>query len=181
MSDISLDQQIEGILFYRASPIKKVALQKALAVDEADFSEGLKTLTARLQAGAVRLLETNDTVALVTAPEVSGLLDGFRKAELQKDIGRAGAETLAIVLYRGPIARSELEAIRGVSSSSIIRHFLMRGLIEKSADQKRPTYQITANLLMHLGITDKRELQNYDTVVNRLSEFELTQSGEAEA
>ena len=178
MSDISLDQQIESILFYRSTPIRKVSLQKALEANDQDFHEALTALTTRLKSGAIRLLETKDTVALVTAPEVSGLINRFRKAELQKDIGRAGAETLAIVLYRSPITRSEIEAIRGVSSSYIIRSLLIRGLIEKNTDNKRPTYQITSNLLMHLGITGKSELPNYDTVVNRLSEFEMTTVGE---
>lgn len=172
---MTLDQIIEGVLFYKAAPQKKQGLQKLLGVDDEAFTSALAVLDARLTSGATRLVHSDTTLELVTAPELDPLIETLRKEDLKRDIGRAGAETLAIIMYRGPLERAEIDRIRGVNSSYILRNLLMRGLIEKTGNQNKTYYGSTTELLAHLGISSQHELPDYDTVMQKLSQFESTQ------
>lgn len=169
---MELDQQIEGVLFYKAAPLKKATLCKILSCTNEELVAAIDTLRERLHAGATRLILTDDTIELVTAPELDALIESVRKDEMKRDIGKAGAETLAIILYRGPIVRAEIDRIRGVNSSFILRNLLMRGLIEKDATQKHVHYKATTSLLAHLGITDMTELPEFENIMNALDAYE---------
>jgi segregation and condensation protein B len=129
-------------------------------------------LRQRLESGATRVLESDTELSLVTAPEHDTLIEQVRRDELKRDIGKAGAETLAIVLYRGPVTRGEIDRIRGVNSAYILRNLMTRGLVEKGSNPKRTEYQVTLDLLAHLGITHKNQLPQYETILNQLDSFE---------
>ncbi len=175
---MELSVQIEGLLFYKASPVKKSALCKTFSVDETALNEALQQLSSRLQQGAVRLITTETEVQLATAPELDELIETVRKDEMKRDIGKAGAETLAIILYRGPISRAEIDRIRGVNSSFILRNLLIRGLIEREMEKNAAVFSVTPALLSHLGIAQKTELPNYAAVLDQLEKFEAQQEQE---
>lgn len=170
---MSLDRQIEAVLFYQAEPIKKSKLLKLFPVSEDELSEALRVLESRLGEGATTLISTTDTVELALAPEFDELIEGLRKEELKRDIGKAGAETLAIVLYRGPITRVDLDRIRGVNSSYILRNLEIRGLVERTTGVRQNEYRPTTDLLRHLGISEKTQMPDYASVMNALENFEL--------
>lgn len=170
--ETTLDQKLEAMLFYKAQPMAKKELLKLLDIDEAALQEAVEMLAQRLEAGATRLLVSDTELSIVTAPEHDNLIESLRRNELKRDIGKAGAETLAIVLYRGPVTRSEIDRIRGVNSAYILRNLMTRGLVEKGSNPKRTEYQITSDLLAHLGITNKRQLPQYETILNQLAVFE---------
>ncbi len=172
---MELSQNIEGVLFYKATPMKKSALCKLFAVEPQQLETALEELRVRLQNGAIRLAYTETDVQLVTAPELDDLLESVRKDEMKRDIGKAGAETLAIVLYKGPITRAEIDRIRGVNSSFILRNLLVRGLVERDQDKLGSHFNITPLLLSHMGITSKMELTNYSAVLDSLEKFEKDQ------
>ncbi len=172
---MELDARIEAILFYKTEPVSKKALADFLHVSAEEVSGALTTLTHTLQTRGVRLLITDTEVQLISAPEASELIEQLRKDELSTDIGKAGAETLAIVLYRGPLSRVEIDRIRGVNSAFILRNLLIRGLVERRAhptDSRSFTYAVTPALLQHLGITAREELQNFAEVMNAIDAFE---------
>lgn len=170
--ETSLDQQLEAILFYKAQPVTKRELCKVLEVDETTLTSAAQALSERLNTGATRLLESDTELTLVTASEHDALIEQLRRDELKRDIGKAGAETLAIVLYRGPVTRGEIDRIRGVNSAYILRNLMTRGLVEKGSNPKRVEYQITSDLLAHLGITSKQQLPQYEDILNQLNVFE---------
>jgi segregation and condensation protein B len=167
-----LDILIEAMLFYKAAPQKKTLLLKIFAVSETDFVTAVQLVRSRLEAGATRLVVTDTDITLTSSPEVASLIEQLRKDEQKRDIGKAGAETLAIILYRGPIARGEIDRIRGVNSGYILRNLAVRGLIERSTNQKRVEYQITPQLLQHLGITHKQALPGFDDIMNQLEAYQ---------
>jgi len=171
---IPLEQQIEAVLFFKGQPLLKTALKKQFAIDDTELKTALDSLRMRLDNGAIRLLESDSAVSLVTAPEHDELIESLRRDELKRDIGKAGAETLAIILYRGPVTRSEIDRVRGVNSAYILRNLMMRGLIERSPNPKRTEYQITHELLAHLGITHKSQLPGYEAVLGQLEQFEAS-------
>lgn len=175
---MQLPEMIEGVLFYKAAPMKIAALARFFEVSEEAVLEALQSLKNRLESGATRLMLTDTEAGLVTAPELSETIEKLRKDDLRKDIGKAGAETLAIILYRGPLTRAEIDSIRGVNSTFILRNLLVRGLIERRdnpRDQRTFLYAGTPELLAHLGITKKEEMPEFEGIMNALDVFEKEQ------
>lgn len=169
---MTLDQKIEGVLFYKATPLKKAVLQKLFACSPEDIDAACTELTQRLDQGATRLILTETEIELVTAPELDELIESLRKDEMRRDIGKAGAETLAIVLYRGPLTRAEIDRVRGVNSSFILRNLMVRGLVEKDTTSKNVIYKATPSLMAHLGVSEMTELPNFIEVMNSLDVYE---------
>ena len=171
---MTLDQQIEGMLFYRSGPVKLIELQKTFEITAEDLKPALEGLSSRLESGGTRLLQTDKEVQLVTAPELDQLIETLRKEELKRDIGKAGAETLAIILYREPVSRAEIDQIRGVNSAFILRNLMVRGLIAREAnpnDSRSFCYKTTPELLQHLGITRKEDLAEYGSIMTQLDTY----------
>lgn len=168
-----LDILIEGLLFYKSAPQKKATLRKVYSVTAEELQVALDALSARLESGALRVIETDTEIQLVTAPELAPFIEDLRKNEIKNDIGKAGAETLAIILYRAPITRTEIDRIRGVNSSFILRNLLIRGLIERSQNKQGSGYSfsITPSLLAHLGVTETRDLTDFARVTDALEHF----------
>ena len=174
---MKLDVLIEGLLFYKAAPQVKNKLQKLFAVPEEEFNLALENLKKRLELGATRLVETEKEIQLVTAPELSDFVESLRKQDLTGDIGKAGAETLSIVLYREPVTRAEIDRIRGVNSSFILRNLMTRGLIVREATTGNSFhFRVSTNLLQHLGVTDKRQLPEYSAIMSAIDTFDTTQT-----
>ena len=172
---MNLEMKIEAVLFYKTEPIKKSILAELFSVSIEEIEIALMTLSEALQTRGIRLVLTDTMAQLGTAPEMSEIIDLVRKEELKSDIGKAGAETLSIILYRGPLSRIELDKIRGVNSSFIIRNLLIRGLIERRphpTDSRSFIYATTPALLNHLGITRREELPEYEQILNALEQFE---------
>lgn len=172
---MTLENTIEALLFYEAEPIKKKKLAVILEKTPEEIDNALGTLQSALHERGIRLVLTDTEAQLVTAPELGELIESLRKDELSADIGKAGAETLAIILYRGPLSRIEIDRIRGVNSTFIIRNLLIRGLIERRphpTDSRSFIYAITATLLNHLGISKREEMPEFAEIMNALDAFE---------
>jgi segregation and condensation protein B len=89
---------------------------------------------------------------------------------MSKEIGKAGLETLAIILYNGPISRREVDYIRGVNSTFILRNLCVRGLVEREPDlkdQRILRYKSSLSLLAHLGIKSVEELPEFEMLKNK--------------
>lgn len=168
-----IDVLIEGLLFYKSAPQKKQTVMRLFDISAEELQNALLVLKDRLQSGAVRLVETNEEIQLVTCAELAPVIETLRKNELKADIGKAGAETLAIILYQEPITRAEIDRIRGVNSSFILRNLLIRGLIDRRHNKNRNAFEFTISpaLLTYLGITEKQQLPDFSTVANALEKF----------
>lgn len=183
MPHTNLSAKIEAVLFFKSEPVSVDYLAKVLEVSSSDIEEGINELAAILEGRGIRLLFYDGAVALGTAPEFSGLVESLIKEELSKDIGKAGLETLAIVLYRGPVTRSEIDYIRGVSSTFILRNLMVRGLVERvphPTDSRSFLYKPTFELLSYLGISRVEELPEYEAVRNEMDAFKAREDKEGE-
>lgn len=170
-----IDVLIEGLLFYKSAPQKKRTIIKLFEISESEMKEAILVLSERLKAGALRLVESEDEIQLVTAPDLAPVIEAMRKNELRADIGKAGAETLSIILYREPVTRSEIDRIRGVNSSFILRNLQVRGLIESRTNGRGSghEYIITTELLTHLGISHKHDLPDFARISDSLDNFNV--------
>jgi len=179
--DMPLDILLEGLLFYRAAPLKKQALIKQFAIDNTGLQVAISALKARLETGALRIIETDTEIQLVTAPALAPFIEDIRKQDVKSDIGKAGAETIAIILYRGTVSRSEIDQIRGVNSSFILRNLLVRGLIERVPAEKngRYVFRITPDLLAHLGVSSTQELTDFARITDALEVFLTEKASDA--
>ncbi len=170
-----LDVLVEAVLFFKAAPQKKSTLLKLFAMEDGpEWQSAIEQLKKRLEIGALRLVETDTELQLVTAPGLSEFIESLRKNELKGDIGKAGAETLAIILYREPISRAEIDRIRGVNSSFILRNLLVKGLVEREAVGNTYNFRITPALLGQLGITSKSALPRFSEFMTALDTFTTT-------
>jgi segregation and condensation protein B len=165
---LSLEAQIEALLFWKAEPISVKKIADILKVkEEEEIKEAIKKLHEELRGRGLSLVEWEDQVTLGTAKEISSLIETLTKEELMKDLGKAGLETLSTILYQAPISRAEIDYIRGVNSQFILRNLLVRGLIEKienPKDQRSFLYKPTLELLSHLGLSKNTDLPDYEKV-----------------
>lgn len=172
---MELAVRIEAILFYEGEPVKRADLVRLTGNSLEEVRTALEVLTASLSGRGIRLILTDEDACLVTAPELSEMIETMRKEELKRDIGKAGAETLAIVLYRGPISRADIDYIRGVNSSFILRNLIMRGLVLRKENEKSArtfVYSASSELYAELGISRREELPDYESILTRLDTFE---------
>lgn len=161
---MKLDALIEAILYFKGEPVPKKEVCKILEISNDALKEALIILKEKLEGRGIVLLETESEVSLGTAPLASEIIEKFKKEDFEKDLGKAGLETLTIVAYKGPISRNSIDNIRGVNSSFILRNLLIRGLIERTqdpADQRAFLYKPTIDLLKYLGIRGVDELPEY--------------------
>jgi segregation and condensation protein B len=172
--------KIEALLFENAREYTPKKLAATLGVSVTETEDALQVLNERLSTTSMTILRTElGKLAMVTRPEYSDLLRSLRKEELKSDLSKAALETLSIVLYLGRPSKSEIEYIRGVNASFILRNLLMRGLIEKvqhEKDSRQIAYAATKELLAFMGVSRKEELPQYQETVEKLQAFLSSES-----
>jgi segregation and condensation protein B len=172
---MNLDSYIESILFFKGTPVSISYLAKVLGKSDEEILRALEELETKLEGRGLVLTRLENKVSLGTAPKASGFIEALIKEDLSKDIGKAGLETLSIVIYKSPVSRSEIDYIRGVNSSFILRNLLIRGLVEKvkdNKDQRVSMYKPTFKLLSFLGIKNIEDMPKYDEVRKSVEDFE---------
>src|SRR3989339_746079 len=98
---MNISAKIEAILFWRAEPVQIKKLAQLLNVDIDSIKRGLIKLENSLNSRGITLVQTDDEVMLGTSKELAPFLEQLAKDELSRDLGKAGLETLSIVLYQG--------------------------------------------------------------------------------
>ncbi|MFA6253701.1 MAG: SMC-Scp complex subunit ScpB [Candidatus Paceibacterota bacterium] len=171
---MSLEAKIEAILFYKAEAVTVSQLVKWLSVSTEEIESSLNQLGGNLAERGVRIIRQGEEVMLGTASEAGAIIEQITKEELSRDLGKAALETLTLIIYEGPLARAEIDYVRGVNSSFILRHLLVRGLIEREIDKKdarRFIYRPTLDLLRHLGIEKVEDLPEFETIKKQVANF----------
>lgn len=162
----TLDIKLEALLFASDRPLGIRKLTDFLKVKPAEVEVALTALSERLAAreSGVRIVRSGSEVQMMTSPELSKLVRDFLKDELTGELTKPQLETLTVIAYRQPVTKPELEQIRGVNCSLILRNLMMRGLIEieESKEKFGPSYRVTHNFMRFLGLGDVRELPDYE-------------------
>jgi segregation and condensation protein B len=169
-----LTQHIEAILFWRGDPMSISSLAKITGAEKDEVKQALIQVKSDLSSRGIVLIEHDGEYTLGTNPESAKLIEAARTEELSKDLGKAGLETLAIVLYQGPIRRSDIDYIRGVNSNFILRNLLIRGLIERKPDPKdsrASVYLASMELLRFLGLSHVEDLKDFEAVKEAIAQF----------
>jgi segregation and condensation protein B len=175
---MNLESKIEALLFYRAEPTSIKKLAELLHEKEDAIRSALLTLSEKKKEGGLVIMKKEDEVTLATHPDMAGTLSNIAKEETSGPLSRAALETLSITLYMGPISKPQIDYIRGVNSHFILRHLLIRGLVEKiphPQDGRTFLYKTTFDLLSYLGVPKAEDLPGYSEFKEKLSKIESNQ------
>ncbi len=156
---------LESLIFVVGKPISIKRLAKIASIRESEVANVLDELRQDYQGRGIKILARGNAVQLISIPENSQYVKKLLTEELQENLTRAALETLAIIAYRGPVTRSQIEQIRGVNSVYILRNLLMRGLIDRERSKRDARfweYQPSFDFLRHLGIKDIKELPDFE-------------------
>jgi segregation and condensation protein B len=159
-----LARLIESLLFVASSSVSIAQLAQALAVGEANVEPALEQLATACTAQRRGLMvqRRGDRVQLVTAPDAGPYIERFLGLDLTTKLSQAALESLALIAYRQPITRAQIEAVRGVNCDGVLRTLLARGLVEpvgRLEQAGRPfLYGTTFQFLQYFGIEDLEHL-----------------------
>jgi len=170
MEHASLLSSIESALFVSGEPVSFARLTQSLGVPEKEVREAVALLAqeykVREQSGLM-IIEHEKSVLLATKPKNASVVETLTKTTLQEAMSKASLEVLAIIAYRAPISRAEIDAIRGVNSSFTLRNLLLRDLIAREgnpSDHRGYLYRPTFKFLQTLGLTNENGLPDYETL-----------------
>jgi segregation and condensation protein B len=165
---LDLSSRIEALLFVADEPVTVKQLAQALEVNQRQVEAALDQVAADYSERGLRLQRQNDSIQFVTAPEAAASVERFLGLDLSSRLSTPALETLALIAYRQPVTRAQIEAIRGVSSDGVLRTLLSRGLIAplgRLAQVGRPIiYGTTLEFLQHFGLSDLDELPSIEDI-----------------
>jgi len=157
---------LESILFVAADPVPIDRLRSALGCSASELEAMLNTLRQQLGGRGIRLQRSGDLVQLVTAPESAGSIEKFLGIQASSRPSAAALEVLAIVAYRQPVSRVQIDEVRGVSSERTLRSLLAQGMIQevgRGSGIGRPVlYGTTEEFLHRFGLAGIAELPRID-------------------
>src|SRR5436309_8682182 len=122
---------IESLLFVSGRPLECAELRKLLDVDEATLGQSLQALQETLEQHkrGIRLQRLGEQVQLVTAPENARYIAAQLGLPMSAKLTSAAKETLAVITYRQPVTRTQIEAIRGVNSDRALASLIQHGMV----------------------------------------------------
>jgi segregation and condensation protein B len=174
---MQLSRMIEALLFASEAPLSASDLARvAEALDEEQVEAAIAALREEYDAEdrAFGIYEIAGGYQLLTKPEYAHVLERFDTVPVTTRLSTAALETLAIVAYRQPVGRAEIEEIRGVGAGGVLKTLSERNLIEvvgRGEGLGRPLlYGTTRFFLEHFGLRSLEELPRSDELAVILAE-----------
>ncbi len=167
----SMKSKIESLLFVAAKPMSVKRISSLL--EEKDI-EKIKTVLLELsdqyknEERGIRIVQNETKFQMVSASENSDLVKKLVKDEMTGELSKPSLETLTIIAYRGPISKIDLDRIRGVNCSLILKNLSMRGLVEVKMNEKTDDtyYKVSLDFLKFLGVSSAKDLPDYEKLNN---------------
>lgn len=181
----NLKSKLESLIFAFGKPITLKKLQKILGTSETEIYCKIEELRKEYKENdrGIHLVLTKDTVEMVTNPNFAKEVSELTTFELEEKLSSAALETMAIIAYRGPITRVEIEMIRGVNCVYTLRNLSIRGLVLKKqnpGDARKSIYEISEKFLKHCGLTHETDLPNFSELSKKTSFEEYIEQKEVE-
>ena len=159
---------IEAILFVAGDAVDRTELAKAMNLTEEELSEALVTLesTYNFDRRGLRMLQFGEHVQLTTRPDYAPYVEHLLQPVQRQSLSQAIMETLAVIAYKQPVTKAEVEQIRGVKCDYSIQSLTGKGLIQEAGRKEalgRPIlYATTDAFLRHFCISSLDELPEID-------------------
>ncbi|HCI05228.1 MAG: Segregation and condensation protein B [Parcubacteria group bacterium GW2011_GWC1_45_9] len=175
---------LESILFAYGEPLAVKKLGELMNLSEVALKELISEYHDKISnnpSSGLVLLRTETEIQLGARPENHPYLEKFLGQDTEEDLTPSSLEVLTIILYRAPISRPEIDFIRGVNSSYILRSLLMRGLVQREKSGLSFLYQPSFELLKLLGLANQKDLPEFETLNQRLVDLiKQTDNGEGQ-
>lgn len=153
---------IEALLFVTREPLSASKLESILHLPEESIEQVLEHLVEEYENRGVKVLKVAHGYILGTNPECSEYVEHFKNFPIESRLSPQALETLAIIAYKQPVTRPEIERIRGVISDGVIDTLVTKKLIEEKGRSDAPgrpfIYATTNDFLKHFGIKDVADL-----------------------
>jgi segregation and condensation protein B len=174
VSEIS--SAVEAILFSSNRPLKLRELQQATDMDRTGMERALEDLRHSLEGRGVMLMRHHDEIHLATRPEFAAAVRRALRPEVSGRLSAAAYETLAIVAYQQPVARSRIEEVRGVNCESVLTNLELRDLITEVGRGTGPgqpkLYGTTMRFLQVMGLESLDRLPTPPRVEGMVAEHQ---------
>lgn len=166
----------EAILFASGEPVSISTLSEILNMDASVIRQALDKLISEYTNdpwGGLLIRKVDDSYVMCTKPGMKKVLERLFMPKSKPPLSQASYETLSVIAYNQPVTRAQVEAVRGVSSDSIIARLLDRGWIKEAGTLDapgRPTlFETTQQFLLEFGIDSvedlpSMELMSYKTI-----------------
>jgi segregation and condensation protein B len=179
---VQLQALIESLLFVADRTVTVQELAATLEIDQDEVENALESLKTAYQERGIRLQRKGDRLQLVSAPEAGPVIERFLGLEISGKLSPASLETMAIVAYRQPITRTQVDAIRGVNSDSVLRSLVRRGLLEQVGRAETVghpfLYGVTFEFLEQFGLESLKSLPKWEELGKELAEREAQNAGD---
>ena len=161
-ADLALPALLEALLFVADGPQSLPRLASVTGASSAAVQAALLELQEHYAMRGLRLQRTRDQVQLTTAPAATPYLELLLGVGSRQRLSQAALETLAIVAYRQPVTRPQVDEIRGVNSDSVFQNLLGKGLVDEVGRADGPgrpvLYGTTPTFLQHFGLNELGEM-----------------------
>ena len=162
MGSLNIDCLLEALLFVADGPAALEDLAQAMECELATVEDAIARLDSALVHRGLCIARYGSAVQMVTSPDASAAIERFLGVTGHARLSPAAMETLAVIAYRQPITRAQIEAIRGVNSDGVLRTLLARSLIAPAGRLEqagRPVlFKTTFEFLQYLGLQSLDEL-----------------------
>ncbi len=162
----TLREKLESILFVATRPLTAKKLAELIVAKPEEVESELAAISKDLEdrGGGFRLLKAGKEWQMASSPGAGKIVQDFLHEEVTGELTRPQLEALTIVAYRGPFTKPEIEAIRGVNCSLILRNLMIRGLVsqEDGRDPLMSKYQISMDFIRYLGLSRVEDLPDYE-------------------
>lgn len=172
---------LEALIFASSEPVSVKELSMIIELNEETVGRLIEEIVHEYndRGRGIQIIEVAGGYQFVTKPEHAGHIEKLKKVPRQAPLSQAALETLAIIAYRQPITRAEIETIRGVRVDSSLSTLLERGLIEETGRKEGPgrpiLYGSTKGFLKYFGLKDLNELPIVDDwILNQQLAMDLT-------
>ncbi|MFH1597513.1 MAG: SMC-Scp complex subunit ScpB [Patescibacteria group bacterium] len=158
--------KIESLLFISHKPLSVQKIAELTKSEKETVKNTLNELMQQYQEEerGFQIMKVGQSYQMVSAPDNGKIIKEFLKDEQTGEMTKPSLETLTIIAYRGPITKAELDMIRGVNCSLILRNLMIKGLVESKEDKSKmqTVYGITFDFMRHLGISQLKDLPDYE-------------------
>src|SRR5256712_11451294 len=177
---------VEALLFASDAPLGADRIREVLDLDDAAEARALvEALRERYAAadGALTVVEVAGGFRMVTRPEIAPWLLRLAKTRTKARLSRPALETLAIIAYRQPVSRPEVDAVRGVNSEGVLDSLLDRRLVRVAGRKEAPgrpfLYETTREFLVAFGLRDLNDLPKVEGEL-MIPEVSVAANGQAQ-
>lgn len=172
----NLSNILESILFVAGNPVPIADIAEKLGVSEKDIKDAAKRLQERYSdKGGLRLLLFNKKLQLSSNPEYKDYVSSVLNPIKEREFTRTILECSAIIAYKQPITKGELEALRGLNCDYAIHTLLELKMIEpvgrKDAVGRPILYATTDNFLKRFRLSSIEDLPDYDTLMENIAKL----------